>query len=507
MHKKEIEVTDLINLIPDGSVIASSGFRWSGSPEAILAQLGESYRRNNKPRDLTLIFASAQGDSVTNGLEHLAQDGLLKRVVGGFWGITPKLLKLALDGAFEAYNLPQGLIARLYSAIASNSPGIITKTGLGTFIDPRLEGGKLNERTHEDLIEVIKMRGQEYLLYHSIPLDIGFIRGTYADENGNLSLEKEAVTLELLPLAMAVHNCGGKVIAQVEKIVSSGSIKPKDVAVPGYLIDHLVVAKDLDTEHRQCCAYTYDASLAGNEIRDEVSVKVSDSVIRRVIARRALKELKSGDIVNLGQGIPTDIIPLLQEYPELTDINFTLESGVSGGIPHAVPDFGIAINPDSMIRPDDMFDFYNGGGLDVSFLGFAEVDMKGNVNVSKFGSNFVGSGGFIDIAQNTRKLVFCGAFTAKGLRVEQDSGGLKITSEGTLRKLVPQVKQITFNPAVSAVDDQKVLLITERCVFSLSGSRIELIEIAPGIGLQRDILAHIDFEVIVSPRLKVMSLE
>ena len=507
MNKKLIKVSDAVNLIADGSVIASSGFRWSGSPEKILSELGRSFRENRKPKDITLVFASAQGDSVTNGLEHLAQEGMLKRVIGGFWGITPKLLDLALKGSFEAYNFPQGLIARLYSAIASNSPGIITKTGLGTFLDPRIEGGRLNDRTTEELTEIVQLKGEEYIFYHSLHLDIGFIRGTYADENGNISLEKEAVSLELLPLAMAVHNCGGKVIAQVEKIIPQGTINPKCVAVPGYLIDYLVIADDLDVEHRQCCAATYDPSLAGNEIKDIKGAAVTESLIRRIIAQRAIRELNNGDIVNLGQGIPTDIIPLLKHYPHLSDIHFTLESGVSGGIPHAVPDFGISNNPDSMIRPDDMFNFYNGGGLDITFLGFAEVDKNGYVNVSKFGNNFVGCGGFIDIAQNTRKVVFCGAFSAKGLKIVQENGKIKIESEGKLHKFVNKVKQITFNPAITSLENQEVILITERCVFKLDEDGIELVEIAPGIDLNKDILEHIEFDLRVSPNLKSMSID
>ena len=507
MNKKIITASDAIDIIKDNSVIASSGFRWSGSPELILSELGKKYRQNKKPSDLTLIFASAQGDSLNNGLENLAQKGLFKRVIGGFWGISPKLFDLANNNDFEAYNLPQGIITRLYSAITSNAPGVITKTGLGTFIDPRMEGGKLNNRTNDNLIEVVRIRNEDYLLYHSIQLDIGFIRGTYADESGNLSLDKEAVSLELLPLAMAVHNCGGKIIAQVEKIVDKGFINPKNVAVPGYLVDYIVVAENIDKEHRQCCAYTYEPSLAGNKIKDKIPLDITQSLKRKVIAQRAIKELRSGNIVNLGQGIPTDIIPLLKNYPGIRDIHFTLESGISGGVPHAVPDFGISYNPESMIRPDDMFYFFNGGGLDVCFLGFAEVDKVGNINVSKFGNKFVGCGGFIDIAQNTKNVVFCGTFTAKGLKVLKENGYLVIKSEGELPKFVNRVQQITFNPSVTHIKDQDITIITERCVFKVKKEGLELIEIAPGIDLNNNILSIIDFEIKISPNLKPMLIE
>jgi len=338
-------------------------------------------------------------------------------------------------------------------------------------------------------------------------LDIGLIRGTSADENGNITLDKEAAYLELLPLAMAVHKCGGKVIAQVEKIVNAGDINPKSVAVPGYLVDYIVVADNIGTQHRQCSAHIYEPSLAGNETKDVITLGVTESITRRIIAQRAIKELESGNIVNLGQGIPTDIIPLLKLYPDLSDIHFTLESGVSGGIPHAVPDFGVSYNPESMIRPDDMFNFYNGGGLDVSFLGFAEVDKMGNINVSMFGNKFVGCGGFIDISQNTKKLVFCGAFSAKGLKILKENGRIKIESEGKLCKFVNQVKQITFSPAITSVKNQNITLITERCVFRVSKEGLVLIEIAPGIDLENDILSIIDFDIEISPNLKPMPLE
>ena len=427
--KKIVSATEAINLINDYDIIASSGFRWSGSPELLLSELGSKYAKAKSPKNLTLIFSSAQGDSVTNGLENLAYKGLLKRVIGGFWGINPKLVDLAKNNFIEAYNIPQGVIARLFSSIASKSPGLITKTGLGTYIDPRNGGGKLNEITKDDLIDLIQIGGEEYLLYKSQKIDIGFIRGTASDDDGNLSVEKEAAILEILPLAMAAHNSGGKVIAQVEQIKSTGEIKPKNVIVPGYLVDYVVLSRDSETDHRQSCKYIYEPSLAGNKSNNQSKIIVNaptNKIERKIIAKRAIEELTDGDIINLGQGIPTDIIPLLQKNSNLNNVHFTLESGVSGGVPMAVPDFGISHKPEAMIRPDDMFMLFNGGGLDVSFLGFAQIDRFGNVNVSKFGNNFVGCGGFIDIAQNTKKLIFCGCFNAKGLEVIKKHSSLVI---------------------------------------------------------------------------------
>ena len=500
---KLIAVEDVVKLIKNNSTIVSSGFRWSGSPELILSELGLLYRNNNSPKNLNLIFSSAQGDSITNGLENLAQEGLLRRVIGGFWGISPKLYELAKNNKLEAYNLPQGVLTRIFSSIASNSPGFITKTGLGTYIDPRNGGGRLNDITKKDIIKIISIENNEYLLYKNFNLDFGFLRGTYADENGNISLEDEAVTLELLSIAMAVHNCGGKVIIQVKDVVNNGKIKPKNVAVPGYLIDYVVIAKNIKEYHRQSCGEIYDPSLAGNEIRRKIFMEASDILPRKIIAQRAIKELKSGDIINLGQGIPTDIIPLLKTEKSLTNINYTLESGVSGGTPHSIPDFGISYNPESMIRPDDMFNFFSGGGLDVSFLGFAEIDSEGNINVSKLAEKFVGCGGFIDIAQNTKKIIFCGTFTTKGLVISKINNKINIVKEGSILKFKNQLSQITYNPNYSK-NSQIIKIITERCVFEIIDGKICLSEIYPGIDIKNQILSLIDFKINVNSKLGSM---
>jgi len=507
---KVVSANYAIRTIKDNDVIASSGFRWSGSPEVLLSELGLNYDNNNSPKNLTLIYSSAQGDSLTNGLENLAHKGLLKRVIGGFWGINPKLFELAKNNDIEAYNFPQGVIARLYSYIGSKAPGLITKTGLGTFIDPRHGGGKLNSITKDDLIDVIQIYGEEYLLYKSLIIDIGLIRGTSADSDGNISIDKEAAILEILPLAIAVHNSGGKVIAQVEKIIEKNTINSKNVIIPGYLIDYVVLSLDNKSDHRQSCKYTYEPSLAGIINKDSNKIRVNDpteKIERQIIAKRAIKELKDGDIVNLGQGIPTDIIPLLKNNSNLKNIHFTLESGVSGGVPLAVPDFGISYGPESMIRPDDMFMLFNGGGLDVSFLGFAQIDKLGNINVSKFGNNFVGCGGFIDIAQNTKKIIFCGCFNAKGLNVIIENRKLVISSEGKLKKFINNVEQITYNPKHSSNKNQIMKIITERCVFEYINNRLEITEIMDGVNLNTQILSLIDFDISVSKKLRTFEIK
>ncbi len=507
--KKIITANEAIKVIEDNDVIASSGFRWSGSPELLLSELGKKYEKTKFPRDLTLIFSSAQGDSVNNGLENIARKGLLKRVIGGFWGINPKLIELAKNNDIEAYNIPQGVIARLYSYIASKAPGLISKTGLGTYIDPRYGGGKLNDITKDDLIDIVQICDEEYLLYKSLIIDIGLIRGTSADSDGNIFIDKEAARLEILPLAIAVHNSGGKVIAQVEKIIQKSTINSKNVIIPGYLVDYVVLSLDNETDHRQSCKYIYEPSLAGNISNDSKKITINsptEKVERQIIAKRALAEIRIGDIINLGQGIPTDIIPLIKNHPNLKNIHFTLESGVSGGIPLAVPDFGLSYDPESMIRPDDMFMFFNGGGLDVSFLGFAQIDKYGNVNVSKFGNNFVGCGGFIDIAQNTKKVIFCGSFNTKGLNLKTEGDSLVIESEGKLKKFINSVDQITYNPQFSTNKDQIMKIITERCVFEYKAGGLEITEIMNGINLDTQILSLISFDVKVSNKLKTMDV-
>ena len=506
---KIISASEAIKIIKDNDVIASSGFRWSGSPELLLSKLGSHYEKCKSPKDLTLVFSSAQGDSVSNGLENLARKGLLKRVIGGFWGINPKLFELAKNNHIEAYNIPQGIIARLYSSIASKAPGLLTKTGLGTYIDPRLEGGKLNSITNDELIEVVQILDEEYLLYKSLKIDIGFIRGTYADSDGNIFIDKEAARLEILPLAIAVHNSGGKVIAQVEEEIGKNTINSKNVIVPGYLIDNVVLSIDSETDHRQSCEYIYEPSLSGNFSCDGNKITISEptnKIERQIIAKRAIAEIKSGDIINLGQGIPTDIIPLLKNYPNLNDIHFTLESGVSGGVPLSVPDFGLSYEPESMIRPDDMFMFFNGGGLDISFLGFAQIDGNGNINVSKFGDNYVGCGGFIDIAQNTKKIIFCGSFNTKGLKVELNNNDLVVTAEGMLKKFIKKVDQITYDPQFSSNNNQIVKIITERCVFEYKSGNLIITEIMSGIDLDKQILSMIDFDISVSKDLKILKI-
>lgn len=503
---KLVDAASAIEAIQDGMTLGVTGFRWAGASELLLRTLGERFVRTGHPKNLTLIFSSASGDSISSGLEHLAHPGMLRRVIGGFWGVTPRIAELAREGHIEAYNFPQGQIARLYGAIASGLPGLISRIGVGTYIDPRQGGGRLNARTPADLLEVINLRGEEWLLYHAIPIDIAIVRGTTADEHGNLSMEHEAMTTEALSLAFAAHNSGGRVIAQVAKSAPRGSLHPRSIAIPGYAIDAVVVANDLATEHRQCAESVYDARLTGDEFAAESTVPVELPILRSLVARRAMQELRSGDVVNLGQGIPSEVANLVRGTALHRCVDFTIESGVAGGVPRPVPDFGIAVNPDAIIRQDDQFMFYNGGGLDVALLGFAEMDAQGNVNASFFRGRSVGCGGFLDIAYPAKRLVFCGTFTAGDLEVEVRNGALRIVREGRVRKFVNSLQQLMFNAERSRTGAQSALVVTERCVLEITGGGLKLVEVAPGIDIDRDVFGQMEFRPLVADQIRVSML-
>ena len=505
---KVVSAEQAVALIPDGGTLGVSGFRWAGSAELVLRTMAERFDQAGAPRNLTLVFSSASGDNVSNGLEHLARPGLVKRVIGGFFGATPALAKLVLDGKIEGYNFPQGQIARLYGAIASGQPGLLSRIGLDTYIDPRRGGGKLNAISTETFHEIVRIRGQEWLLYHAFPIHTAIIRGTTADTNGNLSLEHEAVTTESLPLAFAAHNSGGKVIAQVKRVVEVGKIPPRSVTIPGHVVDAVVVAKDIEKEHRQCVGSVYDPTLTGEAAVDPAAAEavVNIPLVRRIVALRAMRELRAGDVVNLGQGIPSEISALVRDTPLASSIRFTIESGVSGGLPQPVPDFGVAKQPESILRQDDQFMFYDGGGLDVAFLGFAEIDRLGDLNVSKFGSRVVGCGGFLDIAQPAKRLVFCGAFRAGKTEIEVSGGKMRITQEGGASKFVKSIQQLTFNASRGREGHQRIVVVTERCVFDVVPEGLRLVEVAPGLDLQRDILQHMEYQPIIADPLRPMPL-
>jgi propionate CoA-transferase len=493
---KLIDAKAVAGLIPDGATVYLGGLAMMGFAEEIAKAIEASFLETGKPRNLTTWASGAIGNGKDGGMVHFAHPGLLKRMIAGHYGqCGANLMKMVMAGEIEAYNFPQGTLANLPQHVASRTPGLLTKVGLGTFVDPRLEGGKMNSATTESLNEVVQFAGEEWLFYPAPKVNVALIRGTLADENGNISLDKEGVLLETLSIAQAVKACGGIVIAQVERIVANGSLHPKSVKIPGLVVDHLVLSKP--ENHMQTITTQYNPALSG-DIRVPMNALVPMPLdARKVIARRAAAELIRGSVVNLGIGVPAGVSAVANEEGLGDAFVLSVESGVNGGVPQMGGDFGLALNAESIIEQPLQFNFYDGGGIDVSCLGLAQADVHGNVNVSKFSGRPVGCGGFINITQSAKKLVFCGTFTADGLELEIGNGLLKIVKEGKVKKFIQQVEQITFNGRESVNRKQQVLFVTERAVFHVGEDGMELIEIAPGIDLERDVLAHMDFKPVI----------
>ena len=492
---KQVSAADAIAIIRDGDTVACSGFVGCGTPEELLVALESRFVETGSPRDLTIMFAAAPGDGKKAGLNRLAKDGLLKRAIGGHYGLVPMLAEMAVDGRIEAYNLPLGTITLLYRDIAGHRAGTLTKVGLGTFADPRQEGGKANDRTHEDLVRLMEIDGEEWLFYKAVPINIALIRGTTADPSGNITMEREALTLDSLALAMAAKNSGGFVIAQVERVCAYEALSARQVKVPGVMVDCVVVARP--EYHHQTYQTVYNPAFAGEFRVPLDSTLPKDLDDRKVIARRCAFELPIGGVVNLGVGMPEAVAAVATEEKVVDYLAFTVEAGVIGGAPQGGMDFGAAVNTDAVIDQNQQFDFYDGGGLDMACLGMAQTDVEGNVNVSRFGKRLAGAGGFINISQNARKVVFAGTFTANGLEVKVADGKLHIVKEGATKKFVDRVQQITFNGAYAAKKGQPAFYVTERCVFSRTPEGMELIEVAPGVDIERDILAQMGFTPIV----------
>jgi len=505
MVDKVVSLENAIATIGDGDTVCVSGFVGIGTPECLLRGIEQRFLSHESPKGISLLFAAAPGDGAEKGLNRLAKPGLVKRAVGGHWSLVPKLGAMAVANEIEAYNLPLGCISQLYRDIAAGKPGMFSKVGLHTFVDPRQSGGAINDITTKPLVEVKEINEEEWLFYHSIPVDVALIRGTTADPLGNITMEREALTLDMLPIAMAAKNSGGLVIAQVERIAAANSLSPKDVIVPGNLVDCVVVA-DSD-EHLQTYKTPYNHGFSGrmvSVVSDPVPMELSE---RKIIARRAAMELPVNGVVNLGIGMPEGVGAVANEENIINNITLTTEAGVLGGVPQSGLDFGAAINANAIIQTNQQFDFYDGGGLDLACLGMAETDKHGNVNVSRFKDRFAGAGGFINISQNARKVLFVGTFTAGGLKVKTGDGELKIVQEGRAKKFTSQVEQITFNGKFTAEQGKEVLYITERCVFRLTENGLKLSEVAPGIDVEKDILSNMEFKPIIDePRLMEKSI-
>ncbi|WP_043532035.1 acyl CoA:acetate/3-ketoacid CoA transferase [Litchfieldella xinjiangensis] len=496
MKPEILQAKDIASQIPDGSTIAVSG-SGGGLVEAdeIFAEIEKSFLETGHPRDLTLVHALGLGDRGQRGTNRFAHEGLVRRVIGGHWTWSAGMQDLAANNAIEAYSLPSGVISLLLREIGAGRPGLITRTGLGTFVDPRLEGGKVNKAAIDDLVEVINIDGEDFLRYKPFPIDIGLIRGTEADVYGNISTYQEPADLDVYAVALAAHNSGGRVMAQVREQVPAGRLSARDISIPGVLVNYLYLCPHQNQTYRG----GYEMALAGlgKDSPTAPSIDIGRG-LRRVVALRAAEELVPAATVNFGFGMSAGVAGVISERGTGNNYWTTIEQGIHGGVMETGDLFGMAADPLAIVSTMDQFDFYHGGGLDIAFLGMAEMDAEGNVNVSHMNGRIIGPGGFIDITQNARKVVFCGGFDAKGVDMEVVDGGLRIHRRGEVRKLVNHVSALTFSGPEARRRGQEVLYITERAVFRLVDDGIELIEYAPGVDIEKDILAAMEFRPVIN---------
>lgn len=501
---KVITAEEAAQLITDNSTVALSG---SGAvnvvAEQILAAIEARFLSTGRPRGLTLFHPQGIGDKEHGGVAHFAHPGLCRRVIGGHWGLSPAMSRLAEEEQIEAYNLPQGVMAQMLRDMSARGPGVITKIGLDTFVDPTQEGGKMNKSAKEELVERITLDGETWLRYRPLPVDIAVIRGTSADEDGYISMEEEVHYDEVASMAAAAKNNGGLVIAQVKYLKKRGEIPCAQVKVPGFLVDYVVEVPD----QRQSMHSFYCPAYCGASKEPELPTWPNPGLdIRKFIARRQALELRPGMVVNIGLGISNGVPAILAEEGVWEKVVFSLEQGQSGGVPIMGPDAGTMSGPRIIVEQPIQHDMYHGGILDAACLSAGEIDRFGNVNVSKLGRNVTGCGGFIDISQESKRIIFAGSMCV-GSVVSLDNGTVRIQQQGTVKKFVNQVKQITYSSRSAIKKGQYVVFITERGVFHLGEDGLVLTEIAPGIDLQRDILEQMEFAPKVSKQLRQMPAE
>ena len=509
MMQKLMSADAAARLVTSGATVSVCGISGGITPDKVMAALGRRYSRTGQPGDLRMVLPIAVGDGYDIlGLEHLAIDGMIREIIAGSFTIArstekpPKIYDMIINNKVRAYNIPIGTLMQLHREIAARRPGIITEVGLGTFLDPRQEGGRMNAVTTDDLVQVITLNDKEYLFYPAFPVDAAIIRGTTADEDGNVTMEHEFTLSGVLAMAMAAHNCGGKVIAQVKRTVPRASLHPQMVRIPGIFVDAVVV-----DENQMLTTGVRDDLAASGETRlpwEAITVQPPTG-IRRAMINRILLEFKPGDVVNLGFGITSSIPQVVLEEGILDQLVFTTEHGCIGGFPYDGIQFGGAVNPQALIDAPSQFDFLDGGGPDLICLSFAEMDRDGNVNVTRLKQMphvLAGAGGFSNIVQNARRLIFCGTMTAGGVQYDITEDRLKLVRAGRFRKIVDRVQQVTFNGQQARRKGQEVIYITDLCVFEMTRQGLLLTEIAPGLDLEKDILSHIGFEVAVAPELK-----
>jgi propionate CoA-transferase len=509
-QEKICTADEAVALVVDDATVASGGFVGAAHPEALTAALERRFLAAGKPQGLTLIYAAGQGDGKSRGLNHLAHPGLLRRVIGGHWGLCPRLGELAMANQIEAYNFPQGVICHLFRDIAAHRPGCITHVGLGTFADPAHGGGRVNSRTTEHLVERIELGGAIWLWYKSMAIDVALVRATAADANGGLLMDDEPIVGEILAIVQAVKNSGGVVIAQVARLLDQCA-SPHAVRVPGMLVDRLVLAAG--DEHDQTFAERMNPSYCQSQHHQNKAVPRVPFPVpnrmpldeRRIIACRVCDEISEGSVVNLGIGMPEGVAQIAAERGLLERCTLTVESGAIGGRPANGLSFGASAYPHAIVDQPAQFDFYDGGGLDFAALGAAQIDAAGNVNVSQFRGRFVGVGGFINIAQNARQVVFCCTMTADGLKIDVQGGRLRVLRDGVVHKFVNKVDQLSFSAHTARANGQRVLYVTERAVFKLGANGLELMEIAPGVDCEADVIGKMDFKPSFQRQISTMS--
>ncbi len=506
---KIISKEEAAQLVQDGDVVGINGFAFGfGFPEALVKALGERYEREEHPQGMSLMFASGCGDGGksegTFGLDHFAQEGMVKKVIAGHVGLAKKFSGFIKDNKIAAYNFPQGVVTHMFREMAGGRKGVLTHVGLNTFADPRVEGGKMNSKAQEDLVKVVKIQGEERLYYEAEPLKVALIRGTAGDEAGNITVDKEGVLLETMHIAAAAKNAGGIVIAQVREIAQKGSLDPRKIAVPGIMVDYIVQAPE--EEHRMNVQTTYNPSYTGDLRIPTSHVERMPLDSKKVIAKRCAMELRRGTSVNLGIGVPEGVASVALEEGIHDWMTMTIEAGAVGGIPASGFGLGASVNVEALIGQPNLFDIYDGGGLDIAYLGLAQADQDGNINVSKFQGRMVGCGGFVNITQNTKKVIFCGTFTAGKSNIVIDQEGVHIIEDGSFIKFVENVEQITFSGKYAREHKKDVLYVTERAVFRLAPEGLELIEIAPLVDLEKDILGKMAFRPLISNELKTMDI-
>ena len=482
--------------------MAVTGFRWSGTPQLLLRLVREEFDKSGEPNGLTIMFTSSATDP---GLDHLAHPDLLACSFGSYYGSIPEIRKLVQDNKIKGYSLPQGQLSLLFREIGRGSPGLLSTVGMHTFVDPRLDGGKLNPKTIEDAVTIESFNGEEFLFYHSRPVDAALIRGTIADANGNVSMRDEPVKTEFLSMAQAARTSGGKIFVQISE-KSETLLQPHEIDLPGHLVDSVIITDDLEKDHRHTNKYIFHEGLLKNGNYSKEAGPVTDPTYKQLIGLRALKEVQSSKNVILGQGVPELVGVFARQNSEKYGQMLTfMESGVMGGIPERRPDFGVALDPVAFLTQDNQFVGFNGGHIDTVVLSFVQFDEHGNVNVSLIGTEYYGCGGYIDICHAAKKIVFVGSFTAKGLDVTRNENTVTIEKEGSISKVVTDVSQITFSPCMMQEKGQEIMIITERCVFSIIDGKVTLTEIADGIDLDKDILDQMPFKPFVAEPLKQLT--